>query len=181
MTINSELETILRNIFHFETELGSKYYYLDDLRTRRYKSFTGKWSDPNDVIAFIPDYEWYSRNKSKLINCNFSLDWFNSQINLNDEILDYIYKGKLYIIDSDGNIIKHNNDVVNLPYIKQILLSFGSKEKPDHFLLVGKQPRLGYSPIDMRQFMKDGVPIRKRHLGHKIIAIHYKDGIVEKL
>ena len=46
---------ILRSVI---TSKGSRYDYLPDGRTQRFKTVTGELNDPQDLLVFIPSFDF---------------------------------------------------------------------------------------------------------------------------
>ena len=49
-------------IDHIVTEHGSVYQYLPDGRTQRQNKVKDKTYEPQDILVFVPPYEWVAEN-----------------------------------------------------------------------------------------------------------------------
>lgn len=159
---------IERQVDKFITEKGSIYKYLSDGRTQRFKTITQEFSNPQDAIVFIPDYQTILKIAPKRI-----IDAFGpNELRYLSKILSYMQHGKkIRIVDKKGNRIFKNNEIQKL---NDVWVSLGTKTQMDYMLLVEKNPQLGFTPFDTTLFIKNNQTYRDKHMGHKIIEIVYK-------
>ena len=76
------------------TAKGSSYKYLDDGRTQRFKKVEGKQYEPQDILVFIPSYEWIIKNNPKGALEKIMSEGINNKIKFEQEILSYIQGSK---------------------------------------------------------------------------------------
>jgi hypothetical protein len=69
-----------------ETAKGSTYRYLPSGKTQRFKKVEGKEYEPQDILTFVPNYEWIKSNNPQ---------WLEKQGLENDTQYTQYYKEKI--------------------------------------------------------------------------------------
>lgn len=88
------------------TAKGSSYKYLDDGRTQRFKKVEGKQYEPQDILVFIPSYEWIIKNNPKGALEKIMGEGIDNKIKFEQEILSYIQgskKGFMLYMEKEKN------------------------------------------------------------------------------
>lgn len=150
-----------------ETAKGSTYKYLPDGKTQRFKKVEGKEHEPQDILTFVPNYEWIKSNNPQ---------WLEKQGLENDtQYTQYLLekvqgKGKVWIVDSKGKKIETNQDAKTAD---RLFIAFGKKDGTvEDFIPVSKEPVIGFYTYDSRiHFDEKGERYRDRHLGNKVVKI----------
>ena len=86
---------------HIVTEMGSQYKYLDDGRTQRFKAVENDFKRPQDVLVFVPNYEWIKANAPE----DYVRETFGTTSHeYNQTLLSYVLsRGKrCYVVDAEG-------------------------------------------------------------------------------
>ena len=150
-----------------ETAKGSTYRYLPSGKTQRFKKVEGKEYEPQDILTFVPNYEWIKSNNPQ---------WLEKQGLENDtQYTQYLLekvqgKGKVWIVDSKGKKIETNQDAKTAD---RLFIAFGKKDGTvEDFIPVSKEPVIGFYTYDSRiHFDEKGERYRDRHLGNKVVKI----------
>ena len=160
------------------TERGSVYTYLPDGKTIRYKEVADKHSAPQDILVFVPDYEWVKKNAPEKDSpariCNkYGCDEAQYQ-NL---LLSYIHDDdkSCYVVNKDNKELFSNREVAETEGPVYLLFVDRSELRPkkSFHIPVAKKPVIGFSAYDMRRFTESGTSFAQRHLGHKVTQIEY--------
>ena len=162
------------------TAKGSSYKYLDDGRTQRFKKVEGKQYEPQDILVFIPSYEWIIKNNPKGALEKIMGEGIDNKIKFEQEILSYIQgsKKKVYVINGKGKKLKNNFEISeNVKNGKQIYITFGDEKKVDFYLPVTNIPKKGFNTFDTRKYFDEntGNWMRERHMGNAVVEIKIKN------
>lgn len=160
-----------------ETARGSRYTYLPDGTTRRFKTVEGKEEDPQAVLVYVPDYAWVTQNGTpevlKLLGEN---ELIYTQI-----LLEYVQNShkrdqRVYIVDATGRKLETNKQISEVS--GPVYLSFVKDGKTDFSIPVSHKPKIGYLTYDTRTYVdkETGKNMRERHLGNKVVKIVLKNG-----
>lgn len=140
----------------FETSQGSKYEVLPDGRTIRFKAATGEQHEPQDLTVFakFKDTEQEQR--------------FLSGIQEREQS-----GTKVYVIDKDGKVYDHNEDVAG----KDVRLALVNSKTGEviETAETKTQPTIGYNTFDQRRFKEGDEEFRESHLGNKVAKINYAE------
>ena len=150
-----------------ETAKGSTYRYLPSGKTQRFKKVEGKEYEPQDILTFVPNYEWIKSNNPQ---------WLEKQGLENDtQYTQYLLekvqgKDKVWIVDSKGKKVETNQDAKTAG---KLFIAFGKKDGTvEDFIPVSKEPVIGFYTYDSRiYFDEKGERYRDRHLGNKVVKI----------
>lgn len=150
-----------------ETAKGSTYRYLPSGKTQRFKKVEGKEYEPQDILTFVPNYEWIKSNNPQ---------WLEKQGLENDtQYTQYLLekvqgKDKVWIVDSRGKKIETNQDAKTAD---RLFIAFGKRDGTvEDFIPVSKEPVIGFYTYDSRiHFDEKGERYRDRHLGNKVVKI----------
>lgn len=172
-----------KDINYIITERGSKYTFLEDGRTQRFKEATGKLNEPQDILVFIPTYSDLRRLSPQ--DFDFETILGRDEGAFLDLIVGYIHgHGKsTAIIDGNGRRLdsyqalqdrtfQYTDGPVFLAFIRKI----EERVLTDFSIPVARKPKLGYSTYDTRGYVDSttGEYKREKHTGHKVIEIVYK-------
>jgi hypothetical protein len=155
-----------------ETANGSIYRYLEDGRTQRFKTVEGKNYEPQDLLVFVPSYEWVLKNNAQWLK-ERNLE---SRNYYEQHILEHVQAGannstkKIWVVDLDGNKIETNEAAKNAG---KIFLAFGEQGNLiTDMIPVSKEPIKGFYTYDSRVYENEqGEKMRERHLGNQVIDI----------
>lgn len=155
------------NIDYIKTEKGSIYTYLEDGRTQRFKKVTGELNVPQDMIVFIPSYEFAEKNCPKE---QLSILGEN-KTQYQQKLLSYIHNHgkKIHVVDKSGRQLEKNSELENT--VGSIFLACGDENSVDFFLPVTREPRIGFMTYDTRLYKENGQRMREKHIGNKIVEI----------
>lgn len=168
------LEKMVGEVDFIETAKGSKYKYLPDGRTQRFKKTEGKNYEPQDILLFIPDWETIQKIAPKdLIKRGI---FGENDVQYDQELLNYLHKGRISIVNKEGDVLKTKRKINDEK--GTIFLAFQEKGKDiaDFVIPVSRMPQLGYYAFDRRNYKKDDEDMTERHIGHQVIKIGYKNG-----
>jgi len=155
------------------TAKGSVYKYLEDGTTQRYKKVESKNYEPQNVLVFMPPFEWLKNNTSneKLLD-----ELGENHAQYIQTILSYIQEkeSKVYVVDRSKKKIETNEEAKNAE--TGLFLIFGNQEKAHFAIPVSRKPAVDFYTYDSRKFKdEDGQQMRERHLGNKVVEIIQKD------
>ena len=170
------LQRKIEEIESIETAKGSRYRYLQDGKTQRFKKVEGKQYEPQDALVFIPDWETIKRIAPEKILKGGILG--ENETQYHQELLNYQHRGRISITDSNGNVLRTNKQIDNEKGM--IFLAFQKKgsKTADFIIPVSTTPQLGYYTFDRRTYEKGGENLTEKHIGNKVVKINYKNGKV---
>jgi hypothetical protein len=174
-TLERITETTPRQVESFETAKGSKYTYLEDGRTQRFKRTDGTRKSPQSAIVFIPTYEIVQQiAPRKLIEQNV---FGENELQYEQELLSYVQESgrSVYILDENGRKIESNDEIAQAESRGRVCLAFLKGKKTDFCIPVVSAPRVGFYPYDTTKSRSGNGFVRARHMGHKITKIQYRD------
>ena len=151
----------MRKVESFKTEQGSVYSYDKDLKSTR-KTADGKQHERKDITVFANLTEEERQN-------------FLDAMGLEGH--------KVYIVEAkdekEGKIVRDISQVQNLD---SIYLTISKGDKIVDAKEVSLIPKEGHTVFEMRHFVdpKDNQEKTKRHFGHKVTEIKYKEEKAEK-
>ena len=147
------------------TSKGSIYTYLEDGKTQRYKAVENKKYPSQDILVFVPDFDWVRENAP------FDVDRVlgENPVQYEQTLLSYTLgeDKKCMIVDEQGKKLGSNKEVIES---KKVFLTFGDEEKIDFAIPVSKLPQVGFYAFDTRKFESEGEFFRDTHLGNKVIS-----------
>ena len=153
------------------TAKGSKYTYLDDGRTQRYKKVSNETSEPQDLLVFIPP--WEKIRESAISHYPHIFKGIENQVQFEQVVLDYMHKGKtIRPVNKEGKVLETTQ---KLAAGEEIFLAFINKEDGNVFHLpVSKRPKIGWLTFDTRLYTDEsGAIMRERHIGNAVTRIEY--------
>ncbi len=163
------------NVDRVITAKGSEYHYLPNGQTQRFKKVEGKWYEPQDLLVYVPDFEWVQKS------C--PAEWKNrfgeNKIQYEQMLLEYVHNPgngnkKAVIVDDKGNRIETNREAYAASTKGKVLFAMLENEKAVLYVPVSVTPKLGLSTFDCRTYQKNGQWMRSKHLGNKVVEIIYK-------
>lgn len=171
MNFNPENKNKIENlkISSIETAKGSIYRYLPDGRTQRFKKVEGKEYEPQDILTFVPSYDWIKSNNTT---------WLDKE-NLENKALYEQYllenvqgKDKVWITDSKGKKIETNEAAKTAD---RLFMVFGKEDgSVQDYIPVSKEPIIGFYTYDTRVYFDEkGKRCRQRHFGNQVVKINY--------
>lgn len=172
-TIKTErpaIEKVEPMIDYVVTAKGSRYRYLPDGRTQRFKTTEDKDYEPQDALVFVPDYAWVQHNAPKA-----SLGTFGENETQYFQLLLGYVQGqgkKTYIVDAAGKKLETNAEIAVCP--GQVFLTFGDEARVEFMIPVARKPKLGFMAYDTRKYLEQGQLKRERHLGNNVVEIKEK-------
>ena len=172
-TSEYQLAYDLNDIAGVETAKGSKYTYLEDGTTQRFKKVENKEYEPQDALVYVPDFDWVQKNLPEKILQKLG----DSKSNYEEVLLEYIQDktgardARAYIVDAAGAKLENNADIQAAQ--GPIFLSFGHEDVSDFVIPVRATPKIGYYTYDSRKFTDEetGQSRRERHLGNQVVRI----------
>lgn len=149
------------------TANGSVYKYLPDGRIQRFKKAEGKLYEPQNMLVFVPDFDWVQKNAPAKVKALFG----DSPAQYEQTMLEYVQgKGKKnFIVDASGKKLETNEEIAAAS--GPVFLTFGEGEKIDFFIPVTIKPRLGWYTFDARKYKEGGEYKREVHLGNKVVEV----------
>ena len=160
------------------TARGSVYKYLPDGRTQRYKKVTGELNDPQDILVFVPDYEWVKKNAPERGDpSRFNAIYGDNKTEYDQKQLEYRhFDGRtIDIIDKNGKIMKSNKEIAATK--GNVFVAFidkrGGRKKVDYMIPVFRKPVIGFNTYDTRIFTENGELMKEYHIGNKVTQIKY--------
>jgi hypothetical protein len=153
----------------FETEKGSKYTYLPNGKSQRFKTAENKLQEPQDLLVFVPNYEWVeSKNPEWLKQNNLKSETAYTQY-----LLGKVQgQESVWIINEQGSKFENTSEITGKAFI-----AFGKDGKVETMLPVNKEPTVGFFTYDTRVISREnGVVSRERHLGNKVTSINNEIG-----
>ncbi|MEA3342736.1 MAG: hypothetical protein U9Q92_01085 [archaeon] len=160
------------------TERDSVYTYLPDGKTMRYKEVADKYSAPQDVIVFVPDYEWVKNNAPEKGSPQRFCDKYGcDEAQYQNLLLSYIHDDDkaCYVVNKNNKELLSNREVAETEGEVYLLFVDRSELRPkkSFHIPVAKKPVIGFSAYDMRNFTQSGTSLVERHLGRKVTRIEY--------
>lgn len=155
------------DIDYIETARGSRYTYLPNGMTQRYKEAEKSLRNPKDVLVFIPDFKSIKRDLSKK-----AIELFGDNGEFYDDImLEYIHDSdkSVDVVNRAGKPLKTNKAIEEDG--GQVYIAFGSKDKIDFYIPVSHLPRIGYMTFDKAHSVGGGY---RRHIGNEVTKIVLK-------
>ncbi len=155
------------------TARDSKYTYLEDGRTQRFKEVSGEMHDPQDLLVFIPPWDKIGEQAIKMFP-----EIFNGVVNqaqFEQVILNFAQgKGKtMRPVNEQGKVLASLEDVAE---DERVFISFVDKNenKTVFHLPVSKEPQIGWNTFDTKLYKdEDGNTLRERHIGNAVKDIEY--------
>lgn len=151
------------------TSRGSRYTYLEDGRTQRFKTATGETYEPMDILLFVPPLseipERFKAMYPNIFTPNLTEEEFNQVI--------LSFKDKLIVPMLAGGVeIKYESEV---PLDEQVYLVFvNEKNERVLHIPVAHKPVVGHTTYDRKVWEEDnGERWQQTHFGHKVISIEY--------
>jgi len=154
------------NIASVTTAQGSVYRYLPDGRTQRYQTIFDVLHEPQDILVFVPNFDWVQKHAPKDIQEQLG----RNATQYMQLLLSYVqgHGKKRYIIDQNGRKLRSNKEVDEFG---RVYLTLGDASKVDFYIPVFPFPRLGFSTFDTRKYKVNGEYFRERHLGNNVVDI----------
>jgi hypothetical protein len=149
-TSGVKANTSLSDVKSFETSMGSVYTVLPNGKTQRFKTATGRQSEPSDLIVFV-----------KFENPQQEQNFLSAQNRENGR--------KLYVVDSSGNMYDTDEQIKG----KDVKLAIVESGRVIEIAETSLEPKIGYNTFDQRRFEKNGEKYRSTHLGNDVIKINY--------
>ncbi len=161
------------HVVSFETELGSRYTYLPDGTTRRFRQVSEEIMAPQEAIVFVPPYELVigqAPDYAKPFLGTSPAEYVRRMIEYAQKVGNPNFRAR--IMDSRGNMLWKNVDIKAEP--GQLYLAFlSNKHTVDYQVPVSKEPKEGYYPFDAtRRALHDHAYENMTHLGSKITIIN---------
>lgn len=161
---------VLRSV---TTAKGSKYTYLPDGRTQRFKKVTGELEEPQDVLVFIPPWDMIKDQAIKFYPAIFS--GIENQLQYEQLLLEYsqISGRTIRPRSPEGREIFTNQEAKS---VSRVFLDFvdRSKAAADFTLPVSVEPKKGYLSFDTKKYSNEkGETIRELHIGNRVVEIEY--------
>jgi hypothetical protein len=148
------------------TSRGSRYTYLPNGKTQRFKAVTGETFEPMDILLFIPPLSEIPDSVKNLYPHIFipSLTERDfGQICLSYKPIVPVFR--------DGTEV---NSLSEIEKGDEVFLYFIKNNKPDFHIPVSYRPSIGYSTYDrIVRVSEDGKRLHQQHLGHPVIDIEY--------
>jgi hypothetical protein len=168
MNINMPGMPLGQKIHSVVTEKGSVYTYLPSGKTQRFKKAEGRLYEPQDVLIYVPGFDWVVDNSPERQRKFFG----ENRVQYDQTLLSYVQsKGKkTYIVDSSGRKLKSNEEVTSKSGL--VLLAFGDRNGVDFCIPVTGDPRIGFKTFDTRKYQERERTMRENHLGHRVIKIN---------
>jgi hypothetical protein len=169
--LGEEFENPPVGIKMFRTSQCSRYAYFDNGKTQRYKEFDKEYREPQDILVFIPNFEWFSKNAPAEMRGKFSDEKkYDAFINL------HIYSRgvRTKILDSKGFEMTKNEDLKKpgLVFLAFIAKEGEQKGKVLFHLPVAKSPKIGFNTFDMRLEEVDSQQtLIHMHLGNTVVEV----------
>lgn len=169
------LEYNLDDIAEVETSKGSTYRYLPDGRTQRYKKLEDKDFEPQDLMIYIPDFNFIcAKPEWKSL-----VDRFQGNEELYEQtLLKTMHgEGEAVIMDlgaTPPKILQTNKEVREG---KKVSLVCTFKDgTPVLKIPISPKPLAGFMTYDERTFSDDdGRSLRENHIGNKVVRIGLKE------
>lgn len=173
-TRTSIYELIKRRPRSVTTAKGSKYTYLPDGRTQRFKEVTQELNEPQDLLLFIPPWDVVKEKAIKLYPDYFDDETTDQQfLRLLMEYIHTIDK-TVMVVDGEGAPL---NSFTDIEEGVRVFIAFVDKQqnKVDFHIPVEPDPRLGWSTFDTRKYVNenDGLTYNERHIGNKVVDVEY--------
>lgn len=168
----------VKDVETFETSRGSVYTFLDDGRVSRFKTKTNEQMEPQDIIVFVPDFDFLKDMMKPEILSKLGA----SDEEVSETILQYVHSPlkdrHVYIIDENGKFVKNQEDLYKAKKAFIALLhEQDGKVSTYAGLPVSRRPRIGFSTFDMSFYKNDkGEERIRRHLGNSVTKIKLKSG-----
>jgi hypothetical protein len=169
----------VKDVEKFETSRGSVYTFLDDGRVSRFKTKTNEQMDPQDIIVFIPDFDFLKEILDSDILSKIGRD----EEEVSETILAYIHGQQgdkhVYIVNEKGEFVKNQEDLQKAQKLALVLLDQKDGEIHRYAAMpVSRRPRIGFSTFDMSFYKNDkGEERVRRHLGNTVTKIKLRSGI----
>jgi len=170
---NTETQKETKRPKSVTTARGSKYTYLEDGRTQRFKEVTGEMHDPQDLLVFIPPWNKIGEQAIKMFPDIFK--GVDNQVQFEQVILEFAQgKGKtMRPINEQGKVLTSLQDVAE---DERVFIAFIDKNenKAVFHLPVSKEPQIGWQTFDTRRYKdENGNTVRERHIGNPVTDIEY--------
>lgn len=170
---NTETQEEIKKPKSVTTARGSKYTYLEDGRTQRFKEATGEMHDPQDLLVFIPPWDKIGEQAVKMFPDIFK--GIDNQVQFEQVILEFGQgKGKtMRPVNEQGKVLTSLEDVAE---DERVFIAFVDKNenKAVFHLPVSKEPQIGWNTFDTRLYKdEDGNTVRERHIGNAVTDIEY--------
>lgn len=175
LNIDNDLGALseIRDIQTVVTAKGSRYSYLEDGTTQRFKPVENMHYKPQTILVYVPSWTWVQENGSK----DF-IDKMQNETIFNHTILQHIHlKGlKVYIVDDQGHKIMHTADVAKIKNQKKqvyLCLVHPHKELAHLSIPITHIPKIGFNTYDTRRYFDSSTQqlMTERHFGNKVIEI----------
>ncbi len=175
----SVLEKKVEEVALVETSRGSRYEYLPNNRTQRFKKVEGKKYEPQDAIVFVPDYQTVQKIAPK--DVIESGVFGENEAQYEQELQSYVQgsggKRRVFLVNQKGRVLTTNEQIAN-EKIVFLALQDKTRNRIDLIIPVSKEPKLGYYPFDTRTYREGERDLTERHIGNKVVKIGYKSGKV---
>jgi len=159
------------------TAKGSEYTYLADGTTQRFKKVAAEINEPQQLLVYVPDYEWVQKYAPKEILQKFG----ENETMYEQIILEHVHSlagKKVYMQNSAGEKLDTNDAIRSSKSTP--MLGFYRNGTIEFAIPISHTPKIGWSTYDQRYYIdpSDGESMREKHLGNKVVRIVLKDGRV---
>lgn len=174
-TSEYKLTYYFNDIEEVETAKGSRYKYLDDGTTQRFKKVENKNHEPQSALVYIPDFDYIKKYFPKELLIKIA----QSRGEYVQNLLEYVQgvDKKCYLINKEGKKLETNQEIIKEK--DGVFLTFGDTEKVDFYLPVSLIPKIGFYTYDTRKYKdkKTGEYMRQSHMGNQVVKIFRKGEI----
>lgn len=148
------------------TSRGSRYTFLPNGKTERFKAVTGETLPPMDVLLFIPPLADIPESVK-----NHYPHIFSPSLTQDEFIQICLSYNPIVPVFRDGREITEATDIKEGD---EVFLYFIKDNKPDFHIPVSYEPTIGHSTYDRRTWSnEEGRRMHQHHLGHAVIDVEY--------
>lgn len=159
------------------TAKGSRYTYLPDGTTQRYKTVEHLQCEPQQLLVYIPDYQYAQAKGWDHITNKFDDEFSYNQFILSAIRWNAVNGNQTYIVDAGVEPIAflETNEQVRAA-IHPTFICMSKNEQNNLAIPISSKPLIGFNTYDQRRFTDEaGQPRTEKHFGNAVVEIVLKD------